>query len=93
MWVDFVVGSWFTLREMSGVVLLKSLGGRFFFGRPYQRRGEGRYRKEALHAFQKFYVVVFFFSIRGIRSEKNSAAYKILQGKKLKPLGYKTKFL
>ena len=48
MWVDFVVGSCFALREMSGVVVLKSLGGRFIFGRAYQWRGEGRYRKEAL---------------------------------------------
>ena len=80
MWVDFVVGSCFTLREMSGVVLLKSLGGRFFFGRPYQRRGERRYRKEALHAFQKFYVVVFCQEeVLGLK--KIQLRTKILQGK------------
>lgn len=49
MWVDFVVGSCFALREMSGVVVLKSLGGRFIFGRANQWRGEGRKeKKEAL---------------------------------------------
>ena len=40
MWVDFVVGSCFTLREMSGVaVLQKSLGRRFVFSRGHVNGG------------------------------------------------------
>ena len=35
MWVEFIVGPCFALREMSDVVLLKSLEGRYIFGRVY----------------------------------------------------------
>ena len=83
MWVDFVVGSCFALREMSGVVVLKSLGGRFIFGGANKWRGEGRYRKEAL----RFKCVVFLLLRKGIRSEKIHLRTKIPQGKNFKAPG------
>ena len=80
MWVEFVVGFCFTLREMSGIVFLKSLDGRFIFRRAFKWRDEGRYRKETL----RFKNVLVFLLRRGIRREKIQLRTRKPQDKNLK---------
>ena len=69
MWVDFVVGSCFALREMSGVVVLKSLGGRFIFGRANQWRGDGKISERSF----AFHVLCLVLGLKNSPTSKNTA--------------------